>query len=1005
MTLRIISAFLSLCGICAWASGSNCAASWHGARWIGGDESARSFYSQYLPVFQLTFDLQLTDSRTRAGIIYGANDLRLLDDRKNLYGLKNQPDSSYVELQFGADSLRVLRHRYQSGQPVVTLGSFAIPEAVLLLQKRHVTVNSNTGITTVSVDTVQVATLNVSPTPGGGDYIAYPVVGDVGYSVSAGKAIINDFRVNNFRSPHNTLAAHDFGSVEGFKIISLPQTGTTTLRRRFHIGDKTITKATLRATARGIYDAYLNGELIDPLSYLNPGASQYNISHYYQIYDLTPLIKPDSNELGFSLAEGWWSGAASFDPANWNWFGDRQSLLCCLDIEYADGSADHIISEPDGWEFSNDGPVRYGSLFQGEVYDASRQMFTSGSWRKAETVPLAGVISDTANGDWPLADDYSQLRLIEDNDAAVDAFDELAAVSVREVSPGQYVYDMGVNHAGIPSLTFRGLNKGQKVTIRYAEELYPENQRYTTHIGKPMVENLRTAMCQDIYIASGAPVETFSPRTTYHGYRYMEITGIGQQLPQEDVKSIILSSVSDFTSGFECSDSLINRLVANIRRSTLSNVFSIPTDCPQRNERMGWSGDVSVFAPAMTYLCDARGFLNRHTRALRDTRSSDGTYSPVAPMGGGFGGPLWQSAGIILPWQLYVQYADTAALADNYPAMKNYIEMVVRDYIDPDSGHFRGTGTWKDLGDWLGPQCNQNEKPLLFDSYLIHELGIMEKAAEILGMDEDAQKFAVWRDQRMRFINNAYVSPEHNALIGRGFGNQESVWSGPLGGQKNGQRIDAHSSYAVPLALNVFSNENKPVMAAALSSLVNQKSKGDDGKEYPAFSLMTGFVGTPWILYALADNGYASDAYSILLNRTYPSWLYPVELGATSVWERLNSMTREDGFGGNNGMNSFNHYAFGCVYDWLMQRCAGINPDPEAPGFKHIILRPTPDPTGRLTYARAWYDSASGRVESSWQKTGDLTRYTFTIPDGTSASAYLPDGIHTLAPGTHTFEI
>ncbi len=975
---------------------------WHGAQWIGGNADAIPFHSQYLPVFQLSFSLQLSQECKSAGIIYGANDLRLTDSRKNIYGICNGADSSYIELQFRHDSLHVIRKGYspKDGKGKL-LQSFILPQNIDMTVPHNIVVNSNAGITAIFLDRAEIGKLNVSPTAGGGDYTAFPVVGDVGYDVKGGTVTLKDFEVRNFRSPHNVLAKCKFGEIKGFKITRLPGVGTTALRCRFHVKSKKIKRASIQATARGIYDLYLNKSLIISEKFLNPGASQYNKSHYYQTYDITDLLRKGDNMLGASLGEGWWSGALSYEPGNWNWFGDRQSLLCRLAIEYEDGTKDEIIGSPHDWEYSTDGPIRYGSLFQGEIYDASRSLFDGGKWRKAQIVPLAGVITDEANEGWPLANDYSLLTLLHDNDAGVQVFDTIEARSVREIGTKQYIYDMGYNHAGVPSITFRNLEKGQAVTIRYAEVLYPEHHAYKGRWGHPMMENLRAAMVQDIYIASGDSAETYTPRTTYHGYRYMELTGIERPLPLSDVSSLVLSSVQHFTSGFECSDTLVNKLVDNIRHSTLSNAFSIPTDCPQRNERMGWSGDISVFATAMSYLFDAQAFLGRHTRALRDTRESNGAYSPIAPFGGGFGGPLWQSAGIILPWQLYLQYGDTICLRDNYTAMKEYIAMVTADYINRDDGHFQGTGTWVDLGDWLGPQCRQNEEPLLFDSYLIYELNLMERIANVLDEPEDAAWYATEREKRIQFINDTYVDPAKALIVGQGFGEQATSWAGPLGGQPTGANITAHTSYAVPLALDIFNKTNKPLMAERLHELVTNESMGDDGKLYAPYSLMTGFIGTPWILYALSDNGYAADAYSVLLQRSYPSWLFPVELGATSIWERLNSMTRENGFGTHNSMNSFNHYAFGCVYDWLIQRCAGITPDPDSPGFKHFNISPVVDPTGRMTFARGWYDTRHGRIESNWQIKNGTVYYEFIIPAHTTATLILPDGVRTLTAGKY----
>lgn len=973
---------------------------WHTAQWIGGGPGAIPFDSRYLPVFQLSFNLSLSEDCNGVGIIYGANDMRLMDRRLNPFGIDNECDSSYVEIYFSSDSVMIYRRGYDAGEiGKKLLKSFHLPPGLSIVDGRDIKVRSCAGFTTVTVDGVEVAHMNVSPTPGGGDYLAFPVVGDIGYSVNGGSATISDFRVENYRSPHNQLANYTFGKVSGQQIVKLPATGAIVLRRKFNV-EKAIESAILYATARGIYDVYVNHALVDANSYLNPGASQYNRSHYFQTYDVTPMLHPGPNFIGTVLGEGWWSGATSFDPANWNWFGDRQSFLGVLSIRYTDGTGEIIITEPEGWEYSTDGPLRYCSLFQGEIYDATRPLFDGGEWHPAAVVELDGSISDKQNGGWPLADNYDEFSLYHDNTSGVRVFDTLSAINVRECSPGEYVYDMGVNHAGVPAITFRKLEKGQTIIIRYAEVLYPEHEDYVENVGKPMFENLRAAMSQDIYIASGAGVETYQPRTTYHGYRYIVLTGVDTPVPPQDVRSKILSSVRDFTSTFECSDTLINRLVENIRNSTLSNVFSIPTDCPQRNERMGWSGDISVFAPALSYLTDARDFLRRHSRALRDTREADGAYSSIAPLGGGFGGPLWQSVGIIVPWRLYLQYADTLSLKENYPYMKDYMSMVLEKYIDSDDGHFRGTGTWIDLGDWLGPQCNQNEEPLLFDSYLVYELDIMSRVARVLGYDDDSEWFADERARRVRFINDTYFSSGQGLIVARGFGSQNIGWAGPEGGQPDGQKIMAHTSYAVPLALGVVDDSNLDGLKNRLVGLVRSTSVGDVGREYPPYSLMTGFIGTPWILYALSDNGYASEAYSILLNRHYPSWLYPVTLGATSVWERLNSMTAEDGFGRNNGMNSFNHYAFGCVYDWLIQRVAGIYPDVESPGFRHFFISPVIDPEGRLTYASATYDSLHGRIESRWRydRADGTMHYDMVIPRGTTATV-------TLAPGEAPFEL
>lgn len=966
------------------------------AHWIGG--STRPFHAMYFPVFRLAFSLQINDNANRASIIYGANDWRLTDSRRNIYGLAAAHNSSFIEVEFANDSIRFYRNGYKPADKAgVAIATLPLPPGLDWHKKHDVVIASESGTTNVTIDNVGLGRVELNPIGRGGDYTAFPVVGDVGYR-AVGGACISDFRIENFRAPHNRLASADINNVEGFRIFPMENTGTTRLRTTFRI-DRKIASATLSVTSRGIYDFYVNGKLVNNQRLL-PGLSQYNKTHNYLTFDITRLLREGDNAAGATLSEGWWSGANTFIPGNWNAFGDRQSLVCRMEIKYTDGTSRIIVSTPDMWKTDDNGPVRYGSLFQGEIYDArcagtdwTQPHYNDSQWQQATEVALTETATQNAE-----TYNFSLLKFKEYS-GGVNVYETLTAQSVNEVTDGRFVYDLAQNHAGVPSITFRGLSKGDTIWIRFSETMYPRLAKYGALQGTPLYENLRAAMAQDIYIANGDSIETFEPRTTFHGYRYIEINGA---MPAtDDVRSRVLSSVDRFTSHFECSDPLINQLVSNIKYSTLSNVFSIPTDCPQRNERLGWSGDLSVFVNSMTFLFNAQPFLANHLQALHDTKGDDWKYPPVAPVGGGFGGPLWESVGITVPWELYLKYADTTAIVNNYADMTRYLVNVLENYIDPNDGHFKGTETWSDLGDWLGPQCDQNDKTLLFDSYLCYELDIMQRMAKVIGKHADAKYFAKERDKRRKFIKQSYMSD--GVLKGCGFGPASSSWSGKLGGQAAGKDIKAHTSYAVPLALGVFDTKDSRILSEQLHKLTNSPATDDNGATYPPFSLMTGFVGTPWILHALTDGGHVADAYSILLNSTYPSWLYPVTMGATTVWERLNSLTADEGFGKNNSMNSFNHYAFGCVYDWLMQTVAGICADPEAPGFKHFYLKPQPDPTGRLTHAKACYESINGRIESSWVIENGKTTYHFTIPENTKATLILPNMRKVLAPGQYTF--
>lgn len=376
------------------------------------------------------------------------------------------------------------------------------------------------------------------------------------------------------------------------------------LRIVFTSSWQTVRKARLYVTARGIYDIYLNGKRMGE-DYFNPGLTQYNKAHVYQTYDVTEYIEYGKNALGAVLAEGWWSGGATFMGYNWNFFGDRQSLLAKLVITYDDGKEETVVTDPATWQYYDKGPVKYGSFFQGEVYDATREEQVEGwatasyiatGWKPACEIPLKGTVSEVPGDGMPPVNDYSAYTLTAQTGQTVKAIRELTAIGVEEIRPGVFIYDMGQNMVGVPKIYLSGRKPGEKVKLRYAEVKYPDLPEYNGRVGMVMMENIRAAMAQDIYITKGGN-EIIHPRFTFHGYRYVEITGIDKPLPVGDVKGTVLSSIHEITSHYETSNSKVNKLWENIMWSASGNFLSIPTDCPQRNERLGWSGDISVFFP------------------------------------------------------------------------------------------------------------------------------------------------------------------------------------------------------------------------------------------------------------------------------------------------------------------------------------------------------------------------------------------------------------------------
>jgi len=489
----------------------------------------------------------------------------------------------------------------------------------------------------------------------------------------------------------------------------------------------------------------------------------------------------------------------------------------------------------------------------------------------------------------------------------------LTAQSVNEVRPGVFVYDMGQNMVGVPKISFTNGIAGRKVTLRVGETLYPDLPESGKNVGMVMLENYRAALCQDSYtMKTGALV--YQPHFTSRGYQYLEISGIDAALPLNAVQGIVISSVLALTADFETSNPKVNKLWSNLVWSNIDNFLSIPTDCPQRNERMGWSGDINVFSHTAMYISNANPFLKRHLLAMHDVQTPAGKFTDIAPVGGDFGGVLWGSAGIVVPWQLYLQYHGVASLEEHYDAMDKYI-----DYLTTTINTETGYSSDGLLGDWPGPQNNKLGSAFLVTAYHIYDLTIMMEVAKILGKTSDADRFSKLHDERKSFFNSRFVNVDLKTMgLAGGI-----IFKGPTLPVEL-KPADTQTSYAVGLALNAFNEENKPYMIANLAETVRRKNVDDAGVQRGEYSLMTGFIGTAWINKVLSDCGYHDISYELLQNNQYPSWLYAIDRGATTVWERLNGYTVENRFGGNNSMNSFNHYSFGAVGQWMIAYSLGI---------------------------------------------------------------------------------
>lgn len=980
---------------------------WSGAKWIGSDLQTLPLDAQSLTVFRIACDIQIAQGSNRAGILFGGNDQRLMNANQNTSGMAAVKDQSYVRVELdgsnpNAVALKVYRSGYvpEDGMDKL-IGQVAVPSNVInasnLHAKHHLDVESVYGVLNFTVDGAFLDAPNVDPWSKGinanpygvsGGSTAYPVVGDVGFALDAGqKATYSNFAVRNFRTPQANLyeklgTVNLDGGSSGLRQMTDPShDAMPMLRREFDLSKK-VQSAKLYVAARGIYEININGERVGD-DFFAPGFTQYNKTHLYNAYDVTEYLKRGANAIGAQLAEGWWAGANTFQGTNWNYYGDRQSMILKLVVNYKDGSQEIITSQPDEWKVLTDGPVKLGSIFQGQSYDSSRAEELQGwdqpgfhekTWRPAKEVPLEGT---TAPGRWHemLTDrdynqDFSNINLVAQAGSEVKEAEIITAKSLTEVRPGVYLYDMGQNFAGVPRLLITNGHKGQKLTLRFAEVLYPDGPLK----GMIMIENLRAAMVRDLHILRGG-TEIVEPHFTWHGYRYLEISGLDNPLPLSSVQGVVLSSIPKDAASYVTSNADVNRFEQNVRWSALANFFAIPTDCPQRNERMGWSGDLAVFANTAVYLADSDNFLRQHMQTLRDLQATDGRFTDTAPLGVGAGGFIWGSVGVVVPWELYLQYGDTAVLEEHYDAMARYMSYMAA--CQQSDGLLNEPKGMPGLGDWLSPQFMQGDAQPLWNAYEVKGLYIMMKTAEKLGKTADVSKWRRRYEDRKAHYMKRFFTDDGYAL------------------KTDGSRMDIQTAYAVPLGLQHVVDDNKTkLLGQRLVDTVKRSNVDDSKQSRQPYSLLTGFIGTAAISHALSDAGYNDEAYKLLTNDQYPSWLYPVKNGATTIWERLDSYTKERGFGGNNSMNSFNHYSFGAVGAWMFDTSLGIARDENSPGFKHFFLKPMPDFKGEMKFARGHYDSVYGRIESSWEKMNrGWTRYRFVVPANTTATVILPDAV------------
>lgn len=719
------------------------------------------------------------------------------------------------------------------------------------------------------------------------------------------------------------------------------------LRTNFKV-KRSIKDARIYATCHGLYQVNLNGAKVgDEL--FTPGWTSYKKRLQYQIYDVTNQIKKGENAIGVILGDGWYRGPLVWQGEK-NLYGKKSALLLQLKITYEDGSEEMIISDKT-WK-STTGAILKSEIYDGETYDARLE---KNGW-------------DTAgynDKDWNkcIEREYDNNILTNSTGSPVRITQVLKPIKKFKTPKGELVFDFGQNMVGWVSFKLQG-EVGSKITIHHAEVLDADGNFYT--------DNLRDAKQQIQYIFKGKGLETFEPHFTFQGFRYIRISDYNNDISVDDIVGKVIHSDMTPTGEFECSDTLINRLQKNIQWGLRGNFLDVPTDCPQRNERLGWTGDAQVFAPTACFNMNTASFYTKWMQDFTVDQKADGSVPWVVPNviknGGGtgwsdgYGATGWADAAVIIPWTVYQSYGDTQILHNQYKSMRAWEEYMITHsgdrYIFDYGFHF---GDWLAFAEYMsykyaapdyGFAGAHTDKDLIATAYFYYTTGLMQKIASILGKTEDAQKYA-------------NIRPKIKAAFQKEFVTETGRLSS-----------NTQTAYILALSFGIMPDEFKDIAAKRLADNVDHFGH-----------LTTGFLGTPLICQALSENGYPNLAYMLLFNKKYPSWLYPVTMGATTIWERWDGI-KPDGSFQDVGMNSFNHYAYGAVGNWLYTQVAGIQLDSNKPGYKHIIIKPLV--TDQLSFAKASYLSLYGKIVSYWQQKDDMIQLDVTIPANTTANIYIP---------------
>ena len=695
---------------------------------------------------------------------------------------------------------------------------------------------------------------------------------------------------------------------------------------------KPIKSAKVYVTSLGLYELFLNGKKVSK-DLFTPGYTSYNKRLQYQTYDVTSMLQ-QNNAIGAIVGDGWYRGNIGW-KGDYAYYGKQLALLVQLEVDYTDGTSDTIVSNGE-WKASY-GPILESDMYNGEKYDARREMdgwadygFDDSKWTPVEIL------------------DHSKDILIAPQGPPVRATQEIKPLKMITTPKGEIVLNLGQNIAGWARLKVKG-KKGDKVTLKFAEVLDKEGNFYT--------KNLRAAEATDTYTLKGEGEEIFEPYFTSHGFRFIQVIDYPGTLALDDVTGIVVHSDIAPTGTFTTSDPMINQLQSNIQWGQKDNFLDIPTDCPQRDERAGWTGDAQVFSMTAAYNYNVAAFYTKWLQDLKADQLADGLVPHVIPdiLKGQGGATGWADASVIIPWTVYQSYGDKRILKEQYSSMKGWVDyMTVNagdDYLWNDPNHWH----W---GDWLAFDANKpdyngsvTQKDLIATAYFYYSTHLLSKMADIIEKQSDAEKFRELAKKIEAAFVQEYITP-------------------------NGRMVsDTQTAYALCISYGLIPDD------------LLQKSVVYFAEDVEKFRhLTTGFLGTPLLCSTLSKIGRDDLAFMLLNRKEFPSWLYPVTQGATTIWERWDTQKPDGTI--IEGMNSFNHYAYGAIGEWMYTHIGGISIDPENPGYKHILFNPHPG--GGLTSANAEFLSVYGKIKSDWEIEGDTFTYQVTIPANTTAKITLP---------------